>query len=195
MPIMGRGDVKIRTPTGGRWELTDVMFIPNLKKKLISVGKLDEAGYKVVFEGSSWRVVKGAMVLAHGTKSGTLYTTVGCVGMSKVTAGGMEKEVVSRDLLWDPKTMHSGPYKKRRLSKVGGLKAEGGPRTYKVKLARWDVCENSRSSKEARKGVSFRGECTPEGAMGETREVWLPLGIILNKNELRLDSTVLFFSA
>ncbi|KAH9621656.1 hypothetical protein KSS87_017790, partial [Heliosperma pusillum] len=78
MPIMRSGDVKIRTPTGGRWELTDVMFIPNLKKKLISVGKLDEAGYKVVFEGSSWKIVKEGMVVARGTKSGTLYTTLGC---------------------------------------------------------------------------------------------------------------------
>ncbi|KAH9615366.1 hypothetical protein KSS87_007707 [Heliosperma pusillum] len=73
MPIMGIGDMKIRTPTGGRWELTDVMFIPNLKKKLIYVEKLDKAGYKVVFKGSSWKVVKEAMVVAHGTKSGTLY--------------------------------------------------------------------------------------------------------------------------
>ncbi|KAH9613471.1 hypothetical protein KSS87_004680 [Heliosperma pusillum] len=78
MPIMGRGDVKILTPTGGRWELTDVMFIPKLKKKLISVGKLDEAVYKVVFEGSSWKIVKEAMVVDRGTKSGTLYTTAGC---------------------------------------------------------------------------------------------------------------------
>ncbi|KAH9620087.1 hypothetical protein KSS87_017600, partial [Heliosperma pusillum] len=78
MPIMGKGDVKIRTPTGGRWEHTDVMFIPNLKKKLISVGKLDESGYKVVFEGSSWKVVKEAMVVARGTKSGTFYTTADC---------------------------------------------------------------------------------------------------------------------
>ena len=37
--IMGKGDVKIQTPSGGRWELTDVMFILTLKKKLISRGK------------------------------------------------------------------------------------------------------------------------------------------------------------
>ena len=165
------------------------MFIPNLKKKLISVGKLDKAGYKVVFEDSSWKIVKEAMVVARRTKSGTLYTTAGCSDMGEVAARGMKYKIVSRDLMRDPKTMHSSPYKKHRVSKVGGLKAEGGPRTHKVKLARCVVCGNSRSFKEARKGVSFMWEYTPRGAMSETRQVWLPIGTDLNDNESRLDST------
>ena len=30
---------------------------------------------------SSWKIVKGAMVIAHGTKSGTLYITTGYINM------------------------------------------------------------------------------------------------------------------
>uniref|UniRef100_A0A803MPC6 CCHC-type domain-containing protein n=1 Tax=Chenopodium quinoa TaxID=63459 RepID=A0A803MPC6_CHEQI len=55
-------------------DLKDVMYIPKLKKSLISVSKLDKAGYKVVFERGSWRIVKGALVEAHGTLNGSLYT-------------------------------------------------------------------------------------------------------------------------
>ena len=39
-----------------------------LKKNLISVGQLDSTGYATEFGKGSWKIVKGAMVLARGTK-------------------------------------------------------------------------------------------------------------------------------
>ena len=47
------------------------------KKNLISVGQLDNTGYATEFGKGSWKIVKGAMVVARGTKSGTLYTIAG----------------------------------------------------------------------------------------------------------------------
>ncbi|KAH9612567.1 hypothetical protein KSS87_004689 [Heliosperma pusillum] len=108
MPIMGKSDVEILTPT---------------------------EGYKVVFEKSSWKIVKEDIMEARVTKSGALYTKAGYGDMCSVTAGGMKNEIASRDLVRDQKVIHSWPYIKHHGNKVGDLKAEGGPRTYKVKLA------------------------------------------------------------
>ena len=82
LKIEGKEDVYIKTPAGNQWTLKDVKYIPSLKKNLISIGQLDNTGYATKFEKSSWKIVKGAMVVARGTKSGTLYTTVGCMDMA-----------------------------------------------------------------------------------------------------------------
>ncbi|TMW80598.1 hypothetical protein EJD97_017923 [Solanum chilense] len=52
-----------------------------------NLGKLDITGYAAVFGKGSWKIVKGAMVVARGTKSGTVYTTAGCINMAAVAEG------------------------------------------------------------------------------------------------------------
>ena len=51
------------------------------KKNLISIGQLDSTGYATGYGKGSWKIVNGAMVVAHGTKSGTLYTTARYMNM------------------------------------------------------------------------------------------------------------------
>ena len=62
--------------------MEDVRYISGIKKNLISVGHLDNTGYAAEFGKSSWKIVKGAMVVARGTKSRALYTTTGCINMA-----------------------------------------------------------------------------------------------------------------
>ncbi|GKE13324.1 retrovirus-related pol polyprotein from transposon TNT 1-94, partial [Tanacetum coccineum] len=45
LDIAGVGDVVLKTSFGTSWTLTDVRYIPGLKRMLISVGQLDEEGY------------------------------------------------------------------------------------------------------------------------------------------------------
>ena len=75
LEIVGKGDVRIKTPNGSMIELHGVRHIPLLKRNLLSVGQLDDEGYDVGFGGGRWKISKGAMVLARGKKEGTLYTT------------------------------------------------------------------------------------------------------------------------
>ena len=42
---------------------------------MISVGQLDDEGHAILFVGGTWKVTKGARVLVHGKKTGTLYIT------------------------------------------------------------------------------------------------------------------------
>ena len=74
--IVGKGEVKIKF-NGSVWELKNVRHIPNLTKNLISVGQLASDGYITVFHGDDWKISKGAMTIARGRKSGTLYKTAG----------------------------------------------------------------------------------------------------------------------
>ena len=84
LKIEGKGDVCIKTLARNKWTLTDVRYIPNLKKNLISISQLDSTSYATKFGKSSWKILKGAMVIARGTKSGTLYTTIGCMNRAAV---------------------------------------------------------------------------------------------------------------
>jgi hypothetical protein len=72
---MGIGDVQIKTMNRSIWNLQNVRHVPGLKKKLISVRQLDDSGHSILFSGGMWKVSKGAMVLARGKKTGTLYIT------------------------------------------------------------------------------------------------------------------------
>ncbi|GKE56327.1 hypothetical protein Tco_1495512, partial [Tanacetum coccineum] len=71
--IRGVGDVVLKTSFGTSWTLKDVRYFPGLKRRLISVGQLDEEGYHVGFIDQHWKVSKGSLVVAHGNKHGSLY--------------------------------------------------------------------------------------------------------------------------
>ncbi|GJT30681.1 retrovirus-related pol polyprotein from transposon TNT 1-94 [Tanacetum coccineum] len=73
LDIAGVGDVVLKTSFGTSWTLKDVRYIPSLKRRLISVGQLDEEGYHVGFRDQQWKVTKGSLVVAHGNKRGSLY--------------------------------------------------------------------------------------------------------------------------
>ena len=49
------------------------MLFRSLRRNLISVGQLNDEGHAILFVGGTWKVSKGARVLAHGKKTSTLY--------------------------------------------------------------------------------------------------------------------------
>lgn len=80
--------------------MNDVRYIPGLRKNLISVGQLDSTGYEVYLGKGSWKIIKGAMVVARGTKAGTLYTTTGCINAV------VDAESTSASSLWHNRLGH-----------------------------------------------------------------------------------------
>ncbi|GJR70636.1 retrovirus-related pol polyprotein from transposon TNT 1-94 [Tanacetum coccineum] len=68
LDIASIGDVVLKTSFGTSWTLKDVSYIPGLKRRLISVGQLDEEGYHVGFGDQQWKVTKCSLVVAHGKK-------------------------------------------------------------------------------------------------------------------------------
>ena len=73
--------------------------------------------------------MKGAMVVAHGTKSGTLYTTAGCINMGAVAEGA------SGSCLWHNRLGHMSTKGIKMLVAKGAL--EG------LKSIDMGLCESS----------------------------------------------------
>ena len=62
-------------PNGSVWLLEKVQHISELRKNLISVRQLDDERYAILFVCGTWKITKGARVLAREKKTGTLYIT------------------------------------------------------------------------------------------------------------------------
>ena len=75
LDVIGMGDIRIMLPNGSIWLLEKVRHIPNLRRNLFSTRQLDDEGHAILFVGGTWKVTKGARVLACGKKTGTLYMT------------------------------------------------------------------------------------------------------------------------
>ncbi|MCO5555218.1 hypothetical protein L7F22_008762 [Adiantum nelumboides] len=71
--IVGIGDIAMVMANGVKFIIHNVRHVPALTRNLISVGRLDDLGYKVTFHQQSWRIAKSHLILAHGSKFGTLY--------------------------------------------------------------------------------------------------------------------------
>ncbi|OIT02555.1 hypothetical protein A4A49_54077 [Nicotiana attenuata] len=54
--------------------LTDVRYVPELKKNLISLGTLESLGWKFTGEGGVLKNFQGALVIMKAHRSGSLYT-------------------------------------------------------------------------------------------------------------------------
>ena len=54
-------------------KLRNIRHISKLKRNLISVGQLADGEMNTSFDGDVCKITKGAMVMAHGKKEGTLY--------------------------------------------------------------------------------------------------------------------------
>jgi hypothetical protein len=68
--IEGRGTVLIKCKTGGHNALTGVYYIPRLKANIVSLGQMEEAGYKFVLESGFLKLWDRAGTLAAKVKRG-----------------------------------------------------------------------------------------------------------------------------
>ncbi|GLJ33476.1 hypothetical protein SUGI_0673510 [Cryptomeria japonica] len=71
--IVGRGKVRIRFSDGRIKKINGVLHIPGLKRNLLSLRKLIDAGVQIAFSEAGYKMIKGAMVIARGVRFNTLY--------------------------------------------------------------------------------------------------------------------------
>ena len=117
LQVTGIGDIDLVTSLGTTWNLKNVRVIPELKKKLISVGQLDKQGLEVRFGGGKWRVVNGNSVIAQGMKRGSLY-------MVEVPAEGSMTVPVKHDKIWFAKSSAKRVHFANMNSGAKGMLAE-----------------------------------------------------------------------
>ncbi|KAK5832860.1 hypothetical protein PVK06_016665 [Gossypium arboreum] len=75
--VIGIGTVKIRIHDGTIRTLSDVRYVPDLRKNLISLSILDLKGCKINIESSDIKVSRGAIILLKGKRTGSLYILEG----------------------------------------------------------------------------------------------------------------------
>uniref|UniRef100_A0A2N9FSS1 Retrovirus-related Pol polyprotein from transposon TNT 1-94 n=1 Tax=Fagus sylvatica TaxID=28930 RepID=A0A2N9FSS1_FAGSY len=161
LDVVGMGDVRITLPNGSVWLLQKVRHVPELKRNLISVGQLDTEGHAILFVGGTWKITKGAMVVARGKKTGTLYMTTSPRDTIAVAEAGTDTN------LWHRRLGHMSEKGMKVLLSKGKLP--------KLKSVEFDMCESCILGKQ--KKVSFlKGGRTPKSKKLELvhTDLWGP---------------------
>ena len=161
--IVGIGDVTINL-MGSKWCLKNVRHVPKLTRSLISVGQLGDDGYVSTFTGDSWKISKGAMVVARGKRDGTLYLTSPASQSLAVASGSKVSN------LWHNRLGHMSEKGMKMLHSQGKL-----PDIDSVEV---DLCEDCIFGKQKR--VSFQKGGRPSKACNLElihTDVWGPASV------------------
>ncbi|KAM2004372.1 hypothetical protein ACFX15_027830 [Malus domestica] len=119
----GIGKICLKMHDGTVRELSDVRYVPDMKKNLISLGALESKGLKITMEGGVLKAVYGALVVMKGTRRNNLYFLQG----STVIGGAAVTEAADADStdttrLWHMRLGHAGEKALQGLVKQGLLK-------------------------------------------------------------------------
>ena len=68
------------------------MHAPKLKRNLISIGQLVDAGMKTIFDSGLCKITKGAMVTSHGKRKDTLYMISGSMASISVASSDVDAD-------------------------------------------------------------------------------------------------------
>ncbi|KAK5773311.1 hypothetical protein PVK06_049617 [Gossypium arboreum] len=119
---MGVGTVQFKNHDGSIQVLTDVRYVPSLKKNLISLGALESKGLTITLRDGLLKVVAGQLTVMKGTRRNNLYflngsTVIGST--STVSAKDVDSEATR---LWHMRLGHAGEKALQTLVKQGLLK-------------------------------------------------------------------------
>ena len=128
LDVMDIGDVRIKQPNGSIWKLQKVRYIPQLKKNLISVGRLDDSGHSISFRDGEWKVTKSSIVIARGNKRSTLYMTMESGDVVVITVGNDDAS------LWHNRLGH--------MSQKGMKELLSKWKLPELKNVHFDMCES-----------------------------------------------------
>ncbi|XP_073129368.1 uncharacterized mitochondrial protein AtMg00300-like [Henckelia pumila] len=140
------------------------VFLDDGKPLEIAVGQLDDEGHKVTFGDGSWKVSKGDMIIARGTKTGTLYMTSSCRDMLAAVDAGANSS------LWHCRLGHMSEKGMKMLISKGKLP--------ELKTVEHKLCESCVLGKQ--KKVSFsKGGREPKASKLELvhTDVWGPSSV------------------
>ncbi|KAE8725113.1 hypothetical protein F3Y22_tig00009009pilonHSYRG00067 [Hibiscus syriacus] len=121
--------------------LTDVRYVPNLKKNLISLGALESKGSVVTMRDGVLKVTYGALVMMKGIRKNNLYYYQGStiIGAVAVASGGDDLDATQ---LWHMRLGHAGEKSLQILAKKGLLKG--------AKACKLNFCEHCVLGKQKR---------------------------------------------
>lgn len=128
LEVKGVGDVKIKKFVDGRWEdgiITNVLYVPGLRRNLISEGVITSKGMKILKSGDVVEVYgNNGKVSLRGVKgSNNLYVAL-CKSLSAVTCHSSEVKTKGQMQLWHERLGHINCEYLKRLRAQGGISFE-----------------------------------------------------------------------
>ncbi|KAE8707953.1 putative beta-1,3-galactosyltransferase 20 [Hibiscus syriacus] len=127
---VGIGSIRLKNQDGSTRVLTNVRYVPSLKKNLISLGALESKGSVVTMRDGVLKVTYGALVMMKGIRKNNLYYYQGSIIIGAVAAasGGDDLDATQ---LWHMRLGHAGEKSLQILEKKGLLK---GAKACKLKF-------------------------------------------------------------
>ena len=149
--VRGVGTIRVKNSDGLTIVLTNVRYIPDMDRNLLSLGTFEKAGYKFESEDGILRIKAGNQVLLTGRRYDTLYL----LNWKPVASESLA--VVKRaddTVLWHQRLCHMSQKNMEILVRKGFLD--------KKKVSSLDVCEDCIYGKAKRKSFSLAHHDTKE---------------------------------
>ncbi|KAG8498772.1 hypothetical protein CXB51_005218 [Gossypium anomalum] len=124
--IAGVGTIKVKMFDGVVRTLSDVRYVPELKRNLISLSTLDSKGYRYTAESGVLKISKGSLVVMKGQrKTAKLYVLQGSTvtGDAAIASSSLSDDDITK--LWHMRLGHMSENGMVELSKRGLLDGQG----------------------------------------------------------------------
>ncbi|KAG8483701.1 hypothetical protein CXB51_023428 [Gossypium anomalum] len=141
--IAGVGTIKVKMFDGVVRTLSDVRYVPELKRNLISLSTLDSKGYRYTAESGVLKISKGSLVVMKGQrKTAKLYVLQGSTvtGDAAVASSFLSDDDITK--LWHMRLGHMSENGMVELSKRGLLDGQG--------ICKLNFCEHCVFGKQKR---------------------------------------------
>jgi hypothetical protein len=133
--VIDIGTVELNLPGGSTIVLHDVWHVPELTRPLISVGQVDEAGFRTNFSSGGWTIHKGNLLPAHGPRIHFLYPLY-----ITLREGDLFVVHILVSLLWHGRLGHLSKTSITYLSKAGYIP--------KLSFSNHQFCEHCQYGKQ-----------------------------------------------
>ncbi|KAG8474748.1 hypothetical protein CXB51_031715 [Gossypium anomalum] len=141
--IAGVGTIKVKMFDGVVRTLSDVRYVPELKRNLISLSTLDSKGYRYTAESGVLKISKGSLVVMKGQrKTAKLYVLQGSTvtGDAAIASSSLSDDDITK--LWHMRLGHMSENGMVELSKRGLLDGQG--------ICKLNFCEHCVFGKQKR---------------------------------------------
>lgn len=164
----GIGSIRLKLHDGTLRDLTEVWYVPNLRKNLISLGTLDSKGFRINIEGGVLKLVVGALVIMKGVKHNNLDFCQGSIveGGASTVYEKLNKVDSNTTKLWHMRLGHAGEKALQSQAKQGLLK---GAKTWKLTF-----CEHCVMGKQTLIKFGIIAHCTKGTLDYVHTDVWGP---------------------
>ena len=127
--IAGIDSISLKNHDGSTRVLTDVRYIPKLKKNLLSLGTLESKGFTIILQNGILKVVLGALVVMKGIRRNNLYLYQGSTAVGTTATISEVDKVAEMSRLWHMRLGPAGEKSLQTLAMQGLLK---GAKTCKL---------------------------------------------------------------